>query len=190
MKQISTFLQKLLHVLLAFSLAFMCVLVFGNVVLRYVFNSGITWSEEFSRFLFVWMIFLGAIGALKDNEHLGVDMLIKRVPGPWKKILYVLSNLMVLYALWLIFDGSRKMTVLNVESYAPATGMSYAYLHAVGMIMSAAMALIVIFNLCRALFQAGSIDLLVPKKETEEDILHTPTAAPLIEQPDATGGHR
>ncbi len=160
MKAVSDVLHKVLNVLLALSLTLMCVLVFGNVVLRYLFNSGITWSEEFSRFLFVWMIFLGAIGALRDNEHLGVDMLVKRFPAAWKKIVYVLSNLMTLYILWLVFDGSRKMTVLNMKSYAPATGMPLSCLHVVGMIMSVGMALIVIFNLYRALFQSTSIDIL------------------------------
>ena len=46
---------------IALGLAIMVVLVFGNVVLRYAFNSGITVSEEVSRWLFVWVTFLGAI---------------------------------------------------------------------------------------------------------------------------------
>jgi hypothetical protein len=45
----------------------MVVMVFGNVVLRYAFNSGITVSEELSRWLFVWMTFMGAVVALKDH---------------------------------------------------------------------------------------------------------------------------
>ena len=45
-------------------LAAMVVLVFGNVVLRYVANSGITVSEELSRWFFVWMTFLGAVVGL------------------------------------------------------------------------------------------------------------------------------
>ncbi len=49
----------------------MVVLVFGNVVLRYAFNSGITVSEELSRWLFVWLTFVGAVVALRDHAHLG-----------------------------------------------------------------------------------------------------------------------
>ena len=45
----------------------MVVLVFGNVVLRYVFNSGIAVSEELSRWLMVWLTFLGAIVALREH---------------------------------------------------------------------------------------------------------------------------
>ena len=51
--------------MIALCLALMVVMVFGNVVLRYGFNSGITVSEELSRWLFVWMTFLGAIVALR-----------------------------------------------------------------------------------------------------------------------------
>ena len=59
----------------------MVVMVFGNVVLRYGFNSGITVSEEMSRWLFVWMTFLGAIVALREHGHLGTDMLVSRLPA-------------------------------------------------------------------------------------------------------------
>ena len=50
-------------------------MVFGNVVLRYAFNSGIAVSEELSRFFFVWLTFIGAIVAMRDGAHLGMDTL-------------------------------------------------------------------------------------------------------------------
>ena len=55
---------QLLSVLMVIGLALMVVLVFTNVVMRYAFNSGITVSEELSRWLFVWVTFLGAIVAM------------------------------------------------------------------------------------------------------------------------------
>ena len=61
-------------------LALMVVMVFGNVVLRYGFNSGITVSEELSRWLFVWMTFLGAARRAPRHAHLGTDMLVARLP--------------------------------------------------------------------------------------------------------------
>lgn len=70
---------KLLSVLIAAALALMVVLVFGNVVMRYAFNSGLTVSEEQSRWLFVWVAVLGAIAAMNDGVHLGTDMLVSRL---------------------------------------------------------------------------------------------------------------
>ena len=66
---------RLLAVLMVLSLAAMVVMVFGNVVMRYGFNSGITLSEELSRWLFVWMTFLGAVVAINERGHLGTDSL-------------------------------------------------------------------------------------------------------------------
>ena len=77
---------KLLDALIVLALAIMVVLVFGNVVLRYAFNTGITVSEEVSRWLFVWLVFLGAIVALKEHAHLGSDMLVSRLPVAGKKV--------------------------------------------------------------------------------------------------------
>jgi TRAP-type C4-dicarboxylate transport system permease small subunit len=65
----------------ALALALMAAMVFGNVVLRYVLQFGIAVSEELSRWLFVWMTFLGAVVALKEHAHLGTDILITP-PGP------------------------------------------------------------------------------------------------------------
>ncbi|MEG1732678.1 MAG: TRAP transporter small permease subunit, partial [Longicatena sp.] len=53
--------------------------VFLNVVLRMIFNSGLTWSEEISRYLFVYVTYIGAISAMHSNGHLGVDTLSSRV---------------------------------------------------------------------------------------------------------------
>ena len=57
-------LEKLIKVVenvLIIMFAIMAVLVFGNVILRYGFNSGIVYSEEVSRFLFVWLTLIGAL---------------------------------------------------------------------------------------------------------------------------------
>ena len=77
---------RLLKCFIAVCLAVMVVLVFGNVVLRYAFNSGITVSEELSRWLMVWLTFLGAIVALREHAHLGVDTLVRALPPTGKRI--------------------------------------------------------------------------------------------------------
>ena len=73
MERILDLYCALLKFVIALCLAVMVVLVFGNVVLRYGFNSGITISEELSRWLLVWLTFLGAIVAVREHAHLGVD---------------------------------------------------------------------------------------------------------------------
>ncbi|PZE20659.1 TRAP transporter small permease [Paenibacillus xerothermodurans] len=146
----------------------MAILVFGNVVLRYLFNSGITWSEEMARFLFIWLVLFGSVIALKQNEHLGVDMLVKRLSKPLKTVIYIISNLLVLAVLYLVVEGSWKMTVLNGESTAPATGLPLTTMYFPGVIMGIGMAVIILLNLYRLLFRKANIDELTRTQESEE----------------------
>ncbi|MCM3788976.1 TRAP transporter small permease [Domibacillus indicus] len=171
MKKIERFLENSLNVVMASALAVMVVLVFGNVVLRYLFNSGITWSEEMSRYLFIWLTFLGAIGAFKNKDHLGVDMLIKRLPTKMKKVVLIISELLMIFVLILILDGSWKMTILNLGSTAPATGMPMAVVYGTGIIVSLSMAVICIFNLYRIFFNKMTEEEMMKTSESEELIV-------------------
>ena len=80
---------RAIDLLIAAALAVMVVLVFGNVVLRYACNSGIAVGEEVSRWLFVWLCFLGAVVAMKEGGHLGTDMLVSRLPVAGRAITWV-----------------------------------------------------------------------------------------------------
>jgi len=67
---------RLLSWLMVASLALMVVLVFTNVVLRYAMNSGISVSEELSRWLFVWLTFLGELGAMTLGIPIAFSLLL------------------------------------------------------------------------------------------------------------------
>src|SRR5213593_1228165 len=123
---------RMLEILIAAFLAVMVVMVFGNVVLRYAFNSGIIVSEEVSRWLFVWLTFLGAIVALKEHGHLGTDMLVSRLGRTGKKICLVAGQLLMLYATWLLFSGSLAQARINLDVQAPVSGASVAIFYASG----------------------------------------------------------
>src|SRR5437762_8023723 len=90
-----------LKLIVVLCLALMVVMVFGNVVLRYGFNSGITVSEELSRWLFVWMTFLGATVAVRNHAHLGTDALVARLSKRGKKACFVAAHVLMLLMCWL-----------------------------------------------------------------------------------------
>src|SRR4029078_8215679 len=115
---------RILKCIIALCLAVMVVLVFGNVVLRYAFNSGITVSEELSRWLMVWLTFLGAIVALLEHAHLGVDTLVRALPPAGKRICFVLSYGLMLYADWLLLAGSWRHTIRPGGGPAAAAQLS------------------------------------------------------------------
>src|SRR5687767_7022367 len=127
---------RAIDILIAAALAVMVVLVFGNVVLRYGFNSGIAVSEEVSRWLFVWLCFMGSVLALKEGGHLGTDMLVSRLPVAGKKVCLVLGHLLMLYLTWLFLDGSWQQARINMDMEAPVTGLPMSIFYASGVVFS------------------------------------------------------
>lgn len=159
---------RLLELLIAACLAVMVLLVFGNVVLRYAFNSGITVSEEVSRWLFVWMTFLGAIVALKEHGHLGTDMLVSRLPVWGKKACLAFGQALMLYICWLLLSGSLQQARINLDVQAPVTGASVAIFYGAGVVFAVSAGLLLLRELWRTLSGQLHADELVMVKESEE----------------------
>ena len=157
-----------LEFLIAAGLAVMVVLVFGNVVLRYGFNSGITLSEEVSRWLFIWSTLLGAVVALREHGHLGVDMVVARLPAWGKKFCLVLSHLLMLVIVGLLFQGGLEQTRINWRVQAPTTGLSMAIVHLSAVVFSTLAAAILLLDLWKILSGKIADDQLVMIQESEE----------------------
>ena len=162
------FVARTLKFLIGLGLAIMVVLVFGNVVLRYGFNSGITLSEEVSRWLFIWMTFLGAVVALRERGHLGVDMVVQRLPRWGKKACLAIGHLVMLYIVWLLFQGSLTQARINWDVEAPTTGASMATVYAAGVVFAALAALILLIDLWRmATGRLGDAELVMVQESEE-----------------------
>ncbi|MBD8050560.1 TRAP transporter small permease [Limnohabitans radicicola] len=168
---------KWLSWLIAASLAVMVVLVFGNVIMRYGFNSGITVSEELSRWLFVWMTFLGAIVAMKEGAHLGSDTLVSRMPLAIKKVFFVAGHGLMLFVCWLLFRGAWEQALINLETTSAVMETSMAIFYACGVVTAVSIALILVHNLWRMLTGQLSEAELIGVRESEEEPIDVP--APL-----------
>lgn len=147
---------RFLSYLIAAMLAVMVVLVFGNVFMRYALNSGFTLSEELSRWLFVWLTFLGAVVALRSNGHLGTDMLIGKLGPTGKRVCMGLSLVLMLYCLWLLFKGALDQTIINLTSTSAVMEVSMAWFYASGMVFAVLGAPILLNDLWRLL--TGQVD--------------------------------
>ena len=127
---------KLLSVVMVVCLAAMVVMVFGNVVLRYGFNSGITVSEELSRWAFLWVVFMGATVAVHEKTHMGVDSLVSVLPPLLQKAVLLVVYLLMLFVTWLMFSGSLAQTRINWDVEAPVTGYSMAWAYGCGVVFA------------------------------------------------------
>jgi TRAP-type C4-dicarboxylate transport system permease small subunit len=112
LKKINDGLMAFIKIVLIFAGTLMTCLVIMNVILRYVFNSGLSWSEESCRFLFIWVTFLGAIlanDAGLHGEHMRMDFIVEMFHGIPRKIVEVIALLLVLAMLGVLFVGGIEL---------------------------------------------------------------------------------
>ena len=135
---------RFLELLIVVFMVAMVAMVFGNVVLRYGFNSGIDVSDEMARYCFIWLTYVGAMVAMREGAHLGVDTLVKRLPVGGRKTALFLSEALMLLVNALFVLGTWKMHDLQVSNVSPVVGLSMIWIYAVGYVVGVVMAL---FNL-------------------------------------------
>ena len=147
-------------------LSMMIVLVFGNVVLRYVFNSGLVVSEEASRFLFMWLTLLGALLVMHDRGHLGMTMLVARLGTPGRRICRFLADAGALACCLMMADGVWRLISIVVDERAPVTGISMAIVYTALLISAVGMAILLAASLWRQLTGRMTDDELIPVENT------------------------
>ena len=147
MLRFQNYLFVLLKLFAASCLAGMIVMVFGNVVLRYAFNSGITVSEELSSWGLTWMTYTAGLIALRDHGHLGFDAVLTKFPPFVQRILLAIAHVLMIGMMWLFLDGSWQQTVINLGNMAPASGISLGALYGVGILFSVIAILVLLGDL-------------------------------------------
>ncbi|MDU8925582.1 TRAP transporter small permease [Pasteurellaceae bacterium LIM206] len=142
-------LDNTLKILAIIALISMISLVFFNALLRYFFDSGIAWSEEFARICFVYMIFLGIVLVAKEKGHLTVDILISALPTKFQLVCLFISDLLVLAAMSFITIGAYQLALLTFDQKMPATGIPSAFLYLAAIISALSYFGIVLVNLVK-----------------------------------------
>jgi TRAP-type transport system small permease protein len=176
---------KLLEFLVVMCLLAMVIMVFGNVVMRYAFNSGIQVSEEMSRYCFIWLTYLGAMVAMREGGHLGVDSLVKALPLAGKKVCFFLSESLMLFCNALFLLGTYKMHDLQVTNVSVVVGMPMIWVYGIGYIVAVVMGIINVHKLYLLLTGQLREDQLIQiveaegLKEAEAQLgIHPPAQAP------------
>jgi len=137
--------------LLVLALGAMVVMVFGNVVLRYAFNSGITVTDELSRLLFVWLTFLGAVVVLRQGGHLGFDLVTTALPKAGRRVCRIVSNLLILVCCAVFLWGAWAQTMLNMGNRAPVSGVPLGWTYAAAVVAGVGLGLLTLADLIAAL---------------------------------------
>jgi len=122
----------------------MVVIVFVNVVARYIFNSSIVASEELARYFFVWASLLGAVFALNEGGHIGVDLVVKKLPPRLRKVVLVFASVCVMGLCGVCVWYGYILAESTFDWPSPATGIPYGIVGLIIPITFAAMFVIVL----------------------------------------------
>jgi TRAP-type C4-dicarboxylate transport system permease small subunit len=138
---ISLVIDKTLSYVVAVLLVAMSFTVFGNVVCRYFLDASLAWYEEVSRFLLIWIVFLGAVIAFIKGDHLGIDVLLIFLPPRPRQVVVVAADLLVLLALAIMFQGGWEMAMDSLASgwVASSVPIPYGWVYMVGPVSAALM---------------------------------------------------
>lgn len=153
--------ESLINAVCVIIFVLMIGMVFLNVVLRYGFNTGISTSVELSRFIFVWITYLGSIVALAHNQHLSIPVLYRYLPGGFRNILARLV-LLVMALLSIVFAvGTWQQMQLNWANLAPVSGVPTAVFYLAGFVSACLMTLVLVFKFLftpNALYQEQGLE--------------------------------
>jgi TRAP-type C4-dicarboxylate transport system permease small subunit len=120
-KKVYTNLEEGLAVVLVSAI---CIVVTLQVFCRLVLRDPLSWTEEMSTILFVWLTMVGSSLALKRGEHFAVELLHKRLPAAARRFAAILVDAgVIVFAAILLYEGIR-MAVRNVSVATPAMEIS------------------------------------------------------------------
>jgi TRAP-type C4-dicarboxylate transport system permease small subunit len=134
----------------------MSLIVGWQVFLRYVLNWSNAWTELSSILIMSWFIFLGAAVGVRENYHLGFDVLLYVLPPGSKKVLRTLSDLVVIaFALGMVWYGIVLMR-LQWNEVMPGLGISGSFRY---LPLTAGGVLISLFSLERIVLRWSGVDV-------------------------------
>lgn len=120
--------QKFLEIFLVALTVVMVILVFFQVIFRYVFFYSLSWSEEFSTFIFVWIVLLGSAVGIRRREHLGINTLVQYLPKKTARIFEIVTNLIVILFFLMVLFSSWEVAMANMARRANTVDIPMGYI--------------------------------------------------------------
>ena len=144
-------------------------LVFFNAFLRYVFRSSFAPSEEWARFLFIYITFIGGIEAFYRHKHIAVDMFVNMISGASRKAVDIVASLFMLAALVLLLFGGISVVLQTLDTYSVATDVNMAFINGTLPVMAFAAIIIHLRDIVR-LIRTPASSTPRPKRNRGENM--------------------
>ena len=158
---IKKFLDNFEEYFCVWTLVFMTIIVFLQVIMRYVFANSLSWSEELARFIFLWLSWIGASYAVKTRDHFRVEMFADMIKGR-NRVLFEYFVLIVwfVFSLLLVWYGTKLLVFLNSTGQVSAAmdiPMTWPYAAVpAGCLLMCARLVVEIYKLHKGIYNPGT----------------------------------
>lgn len=132
-------------------------LVFYNAMLRYIFSSSYPPSEEWARFLFIYITFFGAIEAFYRRKHIAVDMFVEMFKGASRKGLDIFASLVGIAVMGILLWGGVEYVMSTYDQKSVSTGVNMIFIYGTLPIMA----------FCSLIIQIKDFILLLKRPATD-----------------------
>jgi TRAP-type C4-dicarboxylate transport system permease small subunit len=142
------------------------VLVIINVLTRYVFRTGIPWAEEMATSCFVWTAFIGSAACYKMRAHVGVDILVNKLPLRTQNVVKIIVDIMMAFLCAYLFYLSCIYLKRSYRKPTAILGVSSAWVSsslAISFVDMAVWSVIFIFRDLKSIREHGRV--LGPEEE-------------------------
>ena len=140
-------INKVLDVICSVLMLAMVVVVAYQVIMRQIFDNAPAWSEEVALIMMCWFVYLGIAIGLKEDLHIGITMLVSRLPRKVAFVLEVIVNLIILMLSVLLFNFGHSLANFVRANTLPATGTSVSIFYFPVAISGILMLLVVLFKI-------------------------------------------
>lgn len=115
LNSIDEIIAKIELIILMLLLSLMVIIGFAQVVLRNIFETGIPWADPMLRYTVLWLAFIGASVATRENRHINIDVLTRLLSPKLKKIASILTNLFALSVCLILLKSSIDFIKIEME---------------------------------------------------------------------------
>jgi TRAP-type C4-dicarboxylate transport system permease small subunit len=174
MKVLKWFDDHTEEVILVIFSAIMVSVIFLQVIMRYVFDASLSWSEELARYCFIWLVYIGISYGVKKQRHIKVDVLLLLFKEKGRLFLTILSNILFLFFCFFVikYGSSIAMQILDWGQKSPANQipMGLVYLAApIGMGLTAIRLIQNLIKQFKALFGFAEVEIKTTQEKLQEE---------------------
>jgi TRAP-type C4-dicarboxylate transport system permease small subunit len=151
LEKVCEILYRISKVFTIIALAIIVILVFAQVISRYIFTFSISWSQEVVTYLFIWMIFIGCSMGLRKGEIISIDFFIKKLSKKTALYINILNNSLLILFFTVGILSNNQIIKYSLSQLSPILNLSMGWIAFSFSVSAIIMILYLISNICEIL---------------------------------------